>query len=816
MQRLARHLTFALLLCLGACSGEEGGGEIGLDGPKTTVQACDLLITEIMSKPSSPVSGRRWVEIFNASGETIDLSRVRLRVTKPDTKPATADLRGVGGALLLPPGEFLWVRIDAQPLPDEMVADYNVFETTKSIAIPEDEFEIALETLTGTIIHAVSFGPKDAPCTPDSGLVTPPALATDQAMELRAAFFSCAASVQCGAWVGASDEAIPGDKGFGTPGKGPTPTNVIAGASPLPGEVAISEIMYRSGGDVGEADWVELVNLSDEWLSLQGCVIGDGTASGDHTIGDSLILCPGQMAVLSSKSLEEIAVEVDYVFGGKPNLNQSGDRFYLRCPGEDGTLQDIIDLDFSSGAGLFPVPSGNASVQVCPDKLPAEPTAADYHNPAAWAVTPDDYTIGTSLDLGTPGQVNPTCGGEPPQPCEPPCTGNATCTMLNGEPVCAVTPGPGDAMLTEFMVNGSEACSAKKDWVEIYNLTGNTLVLTGCTLADDTGSLYALSGAVAIPAHGYLVLVQDAAGCTFDAPNTYCYGTNPNLNAGGDSFTLACNGQVVFTFEYGATGQPPPPSGGDSGNRVSVQLSSAPGTPPSPAAAADAANWCSSKTATACGDLATPGMVNHLCGDGPVGTCDPPCGDGYTCAQYNGQPVCARAPLPFEVIPTEIMANGSDACSGGKDWFELLNLATQHIELKGCLLSDDNSSTYPVADSVVIGPGDYIAFVQSASGCTFDAPRFYCYGGSPNLNTGDDSLSLSCGGQTIFDVAYGSEGEIPAPGKVDGAPASVQAGSGGGAMDPEQLLNPTNWKVSCTSMACGDYGTPGKPNPVCN
>lgn len=805
------HTILAGILILGACG--EGGeeGMLGWDGPKTDIQPCDLVITEIMAKPTSPVSGRRWVEVYNASSEDIDTGRVRLQIAKPGGNPSVLDLRGPG-SVILPPGEFLWVRIDAEPLPVEMVEGLNVFRTTKSVAIPDGDFEISLLTFSNTVIHAVTFGPKDAPCTAGAGFVSTPLVSADQAMELRANYFSCnAASTECAAWGGASAEAIPGDKGFGTPGEPPTPSGAALGAMPLPGEIAITEIMYRSSDDAEQADWVELLSLSDEWLNLQGCLIGDGTASGDSTISDPVLLCPGQLVVLSSKNLEEIDVEVDYVFGGKPNLNQSGDTFYLKCPDADGSLADVINLDFSS-SGPFPVSSDNASVQVCPDRLPATPTAADYHAPAAWGLAPAGQTIGNSTDLGSPGEVNPGCGGGPVDPCDPPCVGNAKCATLNGASVCATVPGAGDTMVTEFMVNGSEGCSAKKDWVEVYNLTGETQVLTGCTLTDDNASTYTIGAAAVIAPHDYLVLVQDADGCAFDAPNYACFGSNPNLNAGDDSFVMECGGETVFAFAYGASGEPDSPANGDNSNRVSTQLNSSPGNPPNPATAGDGANWCPSTTVTACGDLATPGSPNEACGTAPVGDCNPPCGQGFVCGNLDGQPICARSPWQLDIVPTEIMVNGSSSCSGGKDWFEVLNLTTDYLDLIGCDLSDDNASNYSIDESVVIGPGEYLAMVQGAAGCTLEAPRHFCYGGSPNLNTSNDSISLSCGGKTIFDVPYGSAGEIAAP----KSGASVQSKAGGGSLDPLVLLEPTNWQNSCQTMNCGEKGTPSAPNSVCN
>jgi len=164
------------------------------------------------------------------------------------------------------------------------------------------------------------------------------------------------------------------------------------------------------------------------------------------------------------------------------------------------------------------------------------------------------------------------------------------------------------------------------------------------------------------------------------------------------------------------------------------------------------------------------------------------------------------------------MVNGSPSCSNKKDWFELYNLGSDHLVLDGCELSDDNDSTYSVKGPLVLGPGEYVAMVQASSDCDFDAPYHYCYGGSPNLNTGNDSISLVCDGVGVFDVHYDSkdQAELPAPDDVNGTPASVQVNPGRGQMSAGYILNPDNWFPACTAMSCGDLGSPGEANPACN
>jgi len=669
-------------------------------------------------------------------------------------------------------------------------------------------------TLLGDVVHQVQFGAKDGVCDPVAGILPPPVTATDQSMELRAAFFSCQeATWECGAWGVAMEESIPGDKGFGTPGLPPTPTTSLEGDPPVPGDLALTEIMYRSSGANGDADWFELINLSDDWVSLKGCTIGDGTQSGDHTIPESVVLCPGQIALLSSKPLEAAEVDVDYVFGGKPNLNKSGDVLYLKCAGEDGVEQDIINLDFSS-SGPFPVSGSDASVQVCPEMLPVSPVAADYHDPGVWAVTPEGTTVGATADLGSPGQPNPGCGGEPPKPCVPECTGGTSCTMLGEEPVCARKPAAKDLVVTEIMTNGSEACFDKKDWFEIHNLTTDYLLLSGCTLSDDNDGVTTLSGSIAVEPGGFLVMVQNTTGCQFDAPNYHCFGGSPNLNTGDDSIQLVCDVTEIFNVSYGSADEIPKPDSGDNGNKVATQLGMKVGEAVTPSYAAAAGNWCLAKSAMACGDLGTPGYANDEC-EGAVnpGECEPECQGGTSCVPYGEGLVCARPPAYREFVPTEIMVNGSDPCSGGKDWFEVYNFAGDYLDLTGCVLWDDNGTEYSLSQPVAIGPGDYLVFVQASSGCNFAAPHYYCYGGSPNLNSGGDSINMACNGVDIFGLHYGGDG-VQAPKSVDSVLTSSQARPNT-FTSADSIMNPSAWGLSCSPAACGDNSSPGLPNQNC-
>ena len=807
--------AFLLLPAVQSCGGEcdEAASGWGTTPKGEEILPCDLMITEFMAKVGSPVKGKRWIELFNASGETIDMGMVRLKLLKEGAKSVAEIEMRQGGGFLLPPGEYLWVRIDADPLPEEQVGQLNVYQTDKNVALAESAFEMWLESRNGTIIHRIRFGATGTICDGD-GLLAPVSVSTDQSIELQRPFFSCEASqTGCDAWQPASAGTIPGVDGIGTPGEPPPITAASLGLPrPVQGEVAVTEVMYRSSDDNQSADWFELVGLADHSISLQGCIIGDGTASGDHTIKSPLPMCNGQYVLLSSKDMDN--VDEDYIFS-KPNLNQTGDTLYMRCPNEVGQTVEVFNLDFTS-SGTYPVSKadhGNASVQACPPGDPATLPVDQTHNSSYWQVTTEG-NVGQTQDLGSPGQPN-TC--PVPCVCDPACTGTTMCTPVGEGCQCLappVTPGPGDLVVTEFLSNSSEACSGK-DWVEVLNLTDDNLTLKDCTLADANNNPVTIKDEVLIAPGTYMALLQGAKDTPFDAPSYYGFGSSPNLDKGGDTFVLACGGQEVVSLGFGSKGELPKPVDGEAGGRVSVQLRpTGDDSPPTAGYAADPLNWELSCKPSACGDIASPGAANKACGT--TVQCDPACSDGQTCMDYWGQLVCARMPGIEELVPTEYLSNASGACSGS-DWVEIYNLSTDFLTLVGCEVADaNNSPTALTSNYCLVPPMSHFVLVQAADdGLNFDALDYCGFGGSPNFDKGGDIITLNCGGTDMFSIGFGSDGEFPKPGDEGEARVSAQLQPPWGVIDYQYAISPQNWNLSCTAQSCGDLATPGADNEDC-
>lgn len=813
---LVASLAWVMCALAFGCGGEEGGAD-EKTGPKTLVEPCDLLITEIMATPAPPVTGRRWVEIFNASAEDIDMRKVRLEVMKEGGKvPGKVEFTKRGGAVI-PSGEFLWVRLGAEPVPAEETGDLNVYYADKNISIPAERFEISLKTGSNTVIHAVKFGPKSAPCVEASGVLTPPPVAKNQSMELLPFALNCwDSSNKCDSWVGATETLIPGDPGRGTPGRPPKTKTLGKEKKPAPGDLAVTEIMFRSSKENGEADWFELINLRDEDLSIRGCEMGDGTKTGAHVISDNVVIPAHGLALLSSKDLADI--HEDYLFKNT-NLNKSGDRLYLLCSAESGVMSSIFDVNFTSQGG-FPIPVGAASIQVCPEKLPISPTAADYHNPANWSETTQSF-VGKTSDLGSPGAPNPPCvgncvppdcGGECSKKCAPP----LTCFKSGNEEICARTPVAGDLVVTEVMTNGSDECAGGADWVEIFSLSTDPLALAGCKLSDGVKEAVVPLG-VFLNSGEYIVFIQTSKG-EFEAPYSVFLGSYPNLDKDGDVLTMTCGSETIFSFGFGKKGDIPGPTDGTgtAGSvRVASQLGMYEGIPVTVDFADNPANWCEASAEMVCGDKGTPGQPNSPCGSPPA-FCTPPCAPPSTCMNYKGNNVCVRKPVPGEIVPVEIMVNSSVACFNGKDWFEIMSLSNDVLNLKGCKLKDDSNSAYVIDSDLVLEPGSLALLVQD----TTCAPERYCYGANPNLSAGNDSLSLSCDGAVVFAIAYGSPGGIKAPKtekNAEGITISVasQLQLPAGVFSAQYALDPSNWTYACQTTECGDKGSPGAPNPPC-
>jgi hypothetical protein len=812
--------------CEDDCDTAGTGTVPAVGGAVDQFTRCGLMISEFMADVSSPVAGKRWLEIYNASGSEAILSNVKVIIMAADAaKPKEIDLRKCPN---IPPGRFLWVRIDGQPLPVEEVQGRIICDFDKSVALATEAFEMWIEQKAEPqVLHRVEFGAKTAACD-GNGLLAAVNTGADQSVELQANRFQCQDSeTACEAWKAATQDftSMGGAiKGKGTPGAAPVGETIVNGApAPAPGEVALTEIMYRSSDANHDADWFELFVLADSNRSLLNCKIGDGTESGEHTIASDVLLAPGDYVLLSSKHME--GVQEDYLFG-KPNLNMTGDRLYLRCPDGAGQIVTIFDLDFTS-TGPYPVSDKAASVQFCPGVPTDDFTADDYHKATYWSITTEGK-IGATEDLGSPGLPN-NCGLVcTPDLCNPPCVGDAVCKLDNGACKCQAalgSPVKGDVALTEIMYQSSDD-NLDADWIELTGLAAGCISLKGCQLQDDsqTGKHTIASDVAVCPGKFTVLSTENMPDPVFE---DYIM-SKPNLNGDGDRLILRCpdvappNDLVEFfnlNFKN-ADKIYPVPAAADGAASISV----CPNLLPPNATADDyhnPANWQVTKQGHVgnTGDWGSPGNAN-VCA-APL--CNPPCNSagGYQCVETSpGVGLCARHPAFGELVLTEYMSNSTAGCSGA-DWFEVLNLANEALRLDGCTLADAGTDVgkEPAIASArcFLPPGGRLTLVQKAdSGLNFDAPAFCGYGTVPNLDKGGDTLKMFCDGSELFSVAFGTGGTFPKISDKDGVRQAAQLKPNPAGTTPNYAADPLNWQPACQKSACGDYGSPGAANPTCN
>ena len=171
---------------------------------------------------------------------------------------------------------------------------------------------------------------------------------------------------------------------------------VSAQQVPGSGELVITEVMANPQAvSDNKGEWVELLNVSDHKILLNGLIIKD-LGSNRHVIqpDDTLSMDPGEYLVLAKNGdpAENGGVTAGYVYQGF-SLSNSEDEIILEL--EDGTLIDqVIYQD------QWPLVAG-ASFELHADHL----NATENDDPQFWSQAVTPYGAG---DLGTPGSPSAT------------------------------------------------------------------------------------------------------------------------------------------------------------------------------------------------------------------------------------------------------------------------------------------------------------------------------------------------------------------------------------------------------------------------
>lgn len=162
-------------------------------------------------------------------------------------------------------------------------------------------------------------------------------------------------------------------------------------------------------------------------------------------------------------------------------LRGGGDELLLRDA--EGRLLDEVAWDEA-----WPLARGQA-LQL--DTAAFSPLANDAAS--AWCAATSAWAGG---DLGSPGGLNPGCGGagfDPPTP-----------SGLRRAPLA------GDLVIAEVLVDPAAVADAQGEWIELQSLSADELDLSGCTLADRGRNAWTLPEGARLPAGGRLLLAREA------------------------------------------------------------------------------------------------------------------------------------------------------------------------------------------------------------------------------------------------------------------------------------------------------------------
>ncbi len=279
-----------------------------------------------------------------------------------------------------------------------------------------------------------------------------------------------------------------------------------------------------------------------------------------------------------------------------------------------------------------------------------------------------------------------------------------------------------DIVINEIMVQPVEP---EKEWVELYNVSGDVIDISGWTLSDEIGVIATASGTIA--GHSFFVIEL----------------TKTALNNGGDGVFLKRNEEIIHKIIYGDA------------KTVDHDIESIPGIGKT-IARNDAGTFFISQTTTR--DSANNNSLLMV----PTSIMQP------TTTAENVAPI-TEVPL--------IIANGlivinefvSDPTDNADEFIELFNTGNESVNMSGWYI-EDGSETKSFIEGTILPKGFFV----------IDKPK-----GILN-NSGDEITLYTSEGQEIDRVVFGiwDDGNI-----MDNAPAAKDPNSTARRIDVENTLN---------------------------
>lgn len=236
--------------------------------PQTDFSLLQLFITEIFPNPSGKDAGHEWVEIFNGSDTTVDLSGWSLQ------NGATHARTVLFPSSLLPPDTYSLITLSGSFLRNQadtislIAPDGAVMDLLSYTAAPEHE-SYALDD-TGEFVWTSSFTPGTA--------------------NLLSSFSESVEEV----FAENDSESSVLSVTTGTSTKTRKKSRTVSYANgDLSSAIFFNEVFPNPTGSDKEKEWIELVNTGDVFVSLGNWVIDDGDGgSKPYVIPDTVGIAP--------------------------------------------------------------------------------------------------------------------------------------------------------------------------------------------------------------------------------------------------------------------------------------------------------------------------------------------------------------------------------------------------------------------------------------------------------------------------------------------------------------------------------------------
>lgn len=557
--------AFMLLLALPAL-GSPGLYRIYLPLVLQNHRPPGLLISEILYDPLTAEPETEWVELYNASTQTISLENYKIGNAAPGETKQGMHLFPSGAQLA--PGATLLIAHNGAAFFETygIIPDYEVRDSDPLIPTLAKysawsngtmEFvntgdDVVLLDFADRVVDSLSWGnstwafnPSASKVSAGSSLERLPATrdrdsADDWEQQTNPspgipnlAQPTPEPSSTPTKTPTASATGIPTETG--TPTAGPSPTSTPT-ATPFAAILLISEVLYDPSGSEPANEWIELYNPNAFALSLAGLHLGDeesqGGGEGMYTFpSDAVIEADGTLLIANNGAaflavygftpayeIQESDAAIPNLLratewaSGSWNLGNTGDEILLL----NAQFGAIDALSWGDSAFAFDPPAPDVPEGASLERFPPDTDTNSAHD---WRAQPQPSPGGLDFSTPTPTATASATASPTPEPT----------STFTPAPTATATPTPtpvGYLLISEVLYDslGSEPAS---EWIELYNPGALTIDLSTYKLGDEEtpggseGMYIFPAGAVISPSQVILVAYS---GLVF----SQTYGTLPD------------------------------------------------------------------------------------------------------------------------------------------------------------------------------------------------------------------------------------------------------------------------------------------------